>query len=398
MTKRMTPAAYGELILAVTIVALLQQSLFAPAYQAAQRFYGGAKESGARREYIHGLAVLLFWPTVVVTAAGVLLSSTALLRCSFLVAVLTVLTCFQGMLLSIQIAARMRKAVAFQQSMLQWLRPIGALVAFRQNEPTMEAALQGYCIATLVLCLLATGSTFYCFRGWPKPLADIRDGTFLSTIHSFAWPFLPSGLLAWAQTASDRWALQLFSGSAAVGSYAAAWQVGSQPLTFAANAILQAVAPHVYSAAGSGVDPERIAKATRLQAFVVTGFALVTVFLMIAAAATSRWWYSALLGARFRTSEPYFPFLVFAGGLVGIITLTCQLFSIQNRTSELILPRAVVTVICLAGNCIGAARWGTLGVIASGLVSSAILIIWLLWRFSGTPRGVTTPSLVLNQR
>ncbi len=59
ITHRLTPTAYGELALGMTVATLSQQTLLAPLSGASQRFFAPAQETGQISSYLSGVGYLL---------------------------------------------------------------------------------------------------------------------------------------------------------------------------------------------------------------------------------------------------------------------------------------------------------------------------------------------------
>jgi len=94
----------------------------------------------------------------------------------------------------------------------------------------------------------------------PRGLPD----TWQARIIRYSWPFTTWGVFTWFQLASDRWALNLFASSSAVGFFAVLYQLGYYPVTLLTGMLVTLVSPILFERSGNADDEQRLSHASRL--------------------------------------------------------------------------------------------------------------------------------------
>ena len=167
LTGLMSPAAYGELALGLTAVALVTQFLTGPLSNAAARFFAPAHEAGEFSAYTAafrglltragGLVLLL---AGAVSLALRLIGQSALFGLVLLALIFAVLSGLSAVLSSVQNAARQRAVVAWHQMLATWGRFLIAagLIVWLGDQSVW--AMAGFALASA----LVLASQFIFFR------------------------------------------------------------------------------------------------------------------------------------------------------------------------------------------------------------------------------------------
>lgn len=159
LTGIMSPTAFGELALGMTVATLVGQVLIGPLGSGVVRFYAPAAEQGDLCVYFKSVFRMVLWTTgiiIVVTMiaiVGLLLAGRPAWFAIITSAVLfALLSGYNALLSGIQIAARQRSIVALHQGVEPWARFLGATGLMMWLDVTSTMAMVGYCTAiTLVL-------------------------------------------------------------------------------------------------------------------------------------------------------------------------------------------------------------------------------------------------------
>src|SRR5438445_2570781 len=105
------------------------------------------------------------------------------------------------------------------------------------------------------------------------------------------------------QTASDRWALQ-GRGTSEVGFYAALYQLGYYPMTLLSGFLVQLVSPVLFSRAGDGTDPARMAQSYRLNVLIFQGSLALTALAAVVALLFHQQIFSLSVAREYRRVSP----------------------------------------------------------------------------------------------
>ena len=268
LTELLTPDAYGELALGMTIATLVNQIIMGPLSGGIIRFYAPAVERGDLGEYLNVVNKLLMYATALIflltaiTFVGLTLSGkNQWIAISVSALVFAILSGYSMNLSSIQTAARQRAIVALHQGVDPLLKSLVAAGLIAWLGMSSVVAMIGYAIAAILML----GSQTYFFqrilRG--KTFSKIAND-WQKDIWTFCWPIGVFGVFTWFQLASDRWALQFFSSTSDVGSYAVIYQLGYYPISLLTGMAMQLLLPILYQRAGDAKDSKRIADVSKL--------------------------------------------------------------------------------------------------------------------------------------
>jgi O-antigen/teichoic acid export membrane protein len=388
LTELLSPTEYGRLALALTLAAIAQQVVFGPLAQAFRRFYAPAREAIQLPIYGRAAAYLLHGAAGASLAAGALALTVAVVVLRFslepalglAILVFAVLSGYSSAIDAVQSAARRRAIVALHQGLGQILRSVGAAVACFLTAAGSAAALLGYIVASAGV--LSSQSFFLKTREaavLSRPGAEQQEQVrhWGASLGGYAWPFACWGLFTWAQTVSDRWALEVFSSTAAVGTYVVLYQLGYYPVTLASNALVQLLAPILFDRAGDARDPLRMKAvhraARRLLVFVVA----LTVVATVLAAAFHRSLFSILVAGKYGNTSVLLPLAVLGGGLFACGQVAVLPLLSEQRTTILVKPKVVTAVAGIVMNVTGARLMGVPGVLGSVVLFGLGYLGWV---------------------
>ncbi|HEY3344358.1 MAG TPA: oligosaccharide flippase family protein [Anaerolineaceae bacterium] len=389
MTGRFDPAAYGEVALAITFVTLSQQLLIGPLSAALTRFLNVAQEkrelpgflgSSASLALKISLAMSAF--TLVGTAFLALSGRSATLGLAGFTLVFALLSGVNILLDAIQTAARQRAVVAWHQGIGQWLRYLGAVGMALVFGGSPAAALAGYALSALLVLL---SQTFFFQRKIGAEL-DSRpavDPVWTARLLRYTLPFTSWGIFTWLQITSDRWALQTFSSTQAVGYYAVLYQLGYYPLMMLTNVFVQFADPVLFRQAGDGTQQGRIDRAQRNTLRLLAGALVLTGLVFLGALLFHHLIFDLFAAEQYRQISGYLPIMALSGGLFacGQIASTSQLN--RGEPQALLVPKIVMGIAGTLFNLAGARWMGLPGVVYANLTFSALYFLWTVLIFNG---------------
>lgn len=392
LTEAMSPGEYGLLALAMTIGTLGLQVLLAPLTTSALRFFSPAREAGDLRGFLNAVKRLVRLSLMLVGLTGILLIAGMWVAAESLWIALTlaslVYTAFSGMSMildGLQNAARQRVIAVAHSGITPWLRFVVAIALIRfTSAATSTAAMWGYALAAVTLF----GSQLYFVRRHIVTLAAptaVDERRWLSAMLSYGWPFATWGVFAWAQLASDRWALGMFASTADIGLYAVVYQLGFYPIQMLSMLLGQVLAPILFARAGDATDARRVADAVRLNARMALAMLVLTAIGVLVAMVVHPFVGRIFLAEQYRGVTHYLPWMVLAGGLFATGQIVSIFFMISNRSTVLAIPKIATAVIGIALSFAGARWFGIPGVIGGLIGFGLVYCVWVTimsWRVS----------------
>ena len=388
LTRALAPEVYGELALGMTVATLTQQVVLGPVSGALTRFFAPAVEAGQLHGYLKGARHLVTWATLGVLGFAALLAlvlstagqvnSISLMTIAFLY---SLLSGYSSAMDGVQNAARQRAIVAWHQGIGQWLRFLLALAMIGALGAFSRAAMLGYAVASALVLVSQT----FLFRRRILALSPATNAgptgpveSWTRQMRAYAWPFALWGVFTWAQMASDRWALQVCGSASAVGLYAALHQVGYYPMTLLSGFLVQLISPVLFSRAGDGTDPERMAHSHRLNLVIFQGSLVLTALAAIVALLFHQQIFSLFVAPEYRRVSPLLTLMILAGGLfaAGQIAVLSLLSGVNSQA--LLAPKIATALLGVLLNFAGAYWLGLNGVVYAVAVVSLAYIVWVL--------------------
>jgi O-antigen/teichoic acid export membrane protein len=386
LTGLLSPSAYGRFALALTAVTLVNQLVTGPLAQGAQRFYAPAADRHQLWGYLRAIrhlllgsagvlallvSVCVLWLTLTRHAAWVGLTVAAFL--------LAVLDGYVNSVISLQNAARQRLLAASYGAMNVWLRVLIAAVILRKAGSSSEWAVAAYCLAS---ALVLASQLLSLKRVFPREQRGTEEGEWRKQMLLYSWPFATWAIFTWAQIASDRWSLQIFSTTKEVGLYAVLFQLGYSPVASANGLLLLLIAPVVFQRSGDASEHGRTKEAHALirNAAIVTLSATTIGF--CAAASLHSWVFVHLAAPEYRQVSYLWPWMLLAGGIFA----TGQVFALKQQgdlsTKSLIIPKVVTAAIGVGLNVVGARVYGIVGVVGAGVGFAVVYLTWMAFLWS----------------
>jgi O-antigen/teichoic acid export membrane protein len=385
LTQSLSPTVYGELALGLTAATLANQVLLGPLGGAALRFFAAAKERSELSAYFEAVRWLLTRASLLLVAATLVVSLAFLMSgrrhsVPLLLAAVSYALLFSvsSVLDGMQNAARQRIVVAWHDGLGPWLRFATAVALVRSIAPLSSVAMAGYAIAAAAVL----GSQTWFFRRrilaltTDTPVAATAPRRWREQMIGYARPFTVFGVFTWVQVVSDRWALEAFAGTHAVGEYAVLFQLGYYPVTMGAAMLMQLVTPVLFDRAGDASSTTRMLHSRRLNNQLVVAAFAVTAVMTTGAFAAHRAILGFVAAPAYRTVSSLLPWLVLAAGLFAAGQVATLGPMSANATKRLLWPKIISSTGGIALNVIGARLWGVQGVVGAAVAYSIVYVVW----------------------
>jgi len=202
------------------------------------------------------------------------------------------------------------------------------------------------------------------------------------SIWNYSSPFIAWGGFSWMQQSSDRFALETFLGSRAVGLYSIIFQLGYTPMIIFGTMANNFIQPILFARVLSPKSSDRGAgrNLTRIS-FGSSGVIFVISLLFAYLASSYHYIIMSLFVAEdFRTYSSLLPYIVLAGGIFAATNpLSSRLMAMKN-TKQIFSINSLFSLLSISLNLLGAYFYGIPGVVKALLISSCLY--WLFFFMS----------------
>ena len=382
LTELLTPDAYGELALGMTIAALVNQIILGPLSGGIIRFYAPAFEYGDLSGYLSAAKKLVLFATgiifflIVLSAAGLIIAGQVQWIAITVSALLfAILSGYCANLSGIQTAARQRSVVAIHQGIDPLLKALIAAGLLLWLGMTSMVAMIGYVIAALLVLI---SQIFFFQKIIPNNTFSATYRNWQDEIWKFSWPIGIFGIFTWMQLVSDRWSLQLFSTTQEVGKYAVLYQLGYYPISLIAGMVMQFLMPILYQRAGDASDSRRNDGVNKLSWYLTWSTLGLTGVIFVAVFLSHTLIFQILVAREYNAVSYLLPWMILAGGMFAAgQTLASNLLA-QMKTREMIAAKIVSALFGVSLNFAGAYWYGITGVVAGGVLFSILYFLWMV--------------------
>ncbi len=390
LTTMMGAELYGQLMLGISVAALVSLFIYGPLGQAAGRFYSVCRKRGDlghyasafRHIYTHLLWVLLL-PTF---AAAFVFDRLIGGVWSYLVAAAVIYSAVAGInhgLLSMFSAMRRRAAVALHLGSESAARLLGALLAMLMVGISPVVALFGYAGGSLLVLgsLLRLASKEGELNHKPRPRTafagvhfDRAGVTMYKEIWQYVMPFLSWAAIGYAFMHGDRWMLQSVRGPEAVGTYMAIYQIGSALPNAIVSVISQHLEPLVFDKVETASQAGQVRHARALLRRAVLSTGLLLLVMVMLASAWSKEIVELVTNREFAQHSGLLAWIVAAAGIIGLTQILTIHGLALRRPSAYLWPKAAAAAALFAAAYFGATQRGSEGV-AMALTFAAVVYL-----------------------
>jgi O-antigen/teichoic acid export membrane protein len=391
LTGRIAPSAYGELALGLTIAGLINQMVTGSVSNGILRYWSIAEERSAYHVYIAASGRMMLIALCVILTIGAFMIVALLLLdlkkwLDLLLAAISfsVLAGLNAAMNGIQTAARQRSIVAMHSAADAWMKvvlSVGLVLCFGPNSATV---VWSYTVSCGLVCL----SQIIFLRRLLKRRLNSGGAThggstydWMKLMWVYSWPFAGWGFFTWMQTSSDRWSLQIFSDSAAVGQYSVLYQLSFAPLTLASGLLITLVTPIIFQRAGDARDEDRIEQVFRMTARIACGMLILSVLAAMIFAVLHDWIFRLFAAPPYAAAASLMPLMALSAGLQSVHHVLGIRISSLLMTRSILLPQIASALLFSAINSIGAYLGGLNGLAIAMVAGSLCYACWM-WLLS----------------
>jgi O-antigen/teichoic acid export membrane protein len=398
LTNVLGPTGYGQLALGLTVAGLFNTYVYGPIANVVVRYFAVYRGRGELAVYFTVLRRchrrLALAGVVLAVAAGV--GTAWLLGGEW--ALIVLLSCLYGVasgvngsFISLQNAVRQRQIVAVHQGADVWLRiglSISLLVLFNNSG---AYALLGYLLGTVLVTL---SQRFFAVRNatirgaWRVANTDPAvERQAWREFSGYATSFMLFAVFASCSLYGDRWILQALYGSAAVGVYAALYQIAASPVNIFFTMVSQLVVPIVFERAGAMGTADQAESSMGLLRQTVILSSVAALFITLAAAVLSGPLVRLLTNATFAEQHRLLPVMVFGLCLFNLAQQLTTKGLAFNRPRIYLWPKILQAATLLALAFLLARLFGVAGVAGAVCLSSLVYLGAVLLVNSRLHRG-----------
>jgi O-antigen/teichoic acid export membrane protein len=368
LTEILSPRVFGEVTLAVGIVALGYGVVGGPVMQAVLRFYPECAREGILARLRATTTGLLLrsgaWLAAIWVAGWVIYSRWA--GESVWLGLLVVPLFVIEVMRSREVA--LLNAAGRQQPMALWLaaealcRPLGAALLVMLFGMSAHVVLYGFTAASVTMFLLF----FYAApregvdREVSRRAAD--DPTLRRDLRRFALPLVPLGLIGWASSLGDRYLIGGMLGVEHAGLYAAVYGLASRPVLSLCGGVETTLRPLYFRAVSAGRPAASRQMFLIWLGLVTVTAAVVFVGFLLFSETIAAW----CLGAQYRSRASLMSWIAAGYALVAVSQVFTGVAYARRETGR-------VLAIQLTGS-LASVFAGVSGVYLSGLQGAAIAV------------------------
>jgi len=380
-TRLLSPEQYGAYVLTITTVSIMSLLIFGWLNQSALRFLEIGRKEGNLSTYFSTL--LISFLTLLGLALVAWYALTPLMQplvggnFSLLLMGGGVLAAQAGFTLLLSVLRAERKAWIYSLSASVEALARLAIAVFLLYVLSFgpEGILWGHLVATGVLVALG-GYTWFARRYKPFPLRCF-DRDMAMNFFAYGLPLVVFSAGELFLSVSDRYILGFFLGREAVGVYSAGYHIASTGISFFFLPIVLAGFPILIQAYHSGTGTDlKVAFDNYIRTFFVVVTPVTAVFMALSDEITK-----LILGSTFASAGMVMPWV--AGGVffLGLSLCVNKYVLLRNRSSLLIYPVGIATLVNILANILLIPTLGILG--AAVATTLAYLLYFLITLFVG---------------
>lgn len=385
LTERLSPDIYGLLALGLTLAGLANQVIMGGITVAVARYYPIAVESQSLAAYFQATKRLLVIASLVILASGFFLvaglwvgGSRHWVGLAALITVFSLLTSYGGACGAILNAARRRALVAVYGGLDACLKVVLTIALLYWLGISAEAVVSAYIFSALIIIVAQYRSLRLLFEGEKKAPGD-GESHWRRQMKEYSWPFISWGIFTWAQQISDRWALELYGSTEAVGFYVVLFQLGYAPIVLVVGMAVSFLSPIFFQRAGDATDHQRRSEVRALAWRIVMATLALTLLAFTLTFILHEWLFSFLVSSEYRSISYLMPWMVAAGGVFAMGQMLALRLMSDMRAKAMTKAKICTALFGGGLNLLGAAQAGIEGVVASLLFASVVYTAWMLF-------------------
>lgn len=260
LTNIMTPNAYGQLVLGLTIVGVLNTFIYGPLGQSVLRYHSIYHKKKILPTFYHSTKLVVIRVTVVILLTG--LVATLLVRIfspewallTFIAIGFGVLRGILGILNAYFTAKRHRKIVALNLGMESWLKILFSLLIIAIISNTAVSVVSGYIIAVLLVLVVQlykfrNNIDLTSFLNAKKGINHNESKVVTNKLVKYSLSFTTLSIFTTICLYSDKWMLNSFTSVGDVGIYAVIQQIANVPIMLLNSMTSTFITPIIFSRA-----------------------------------------------------------------------------------------------------------------------------------------------------
>jgi O-antigen/teichoic acid export membrane protein len=278
----------------------------------------------------------------------------------------------------IQNAARQRAIVALHGASESWLKILFAYKMISWIGPTSTAVMIGSFTAVGIVMISQIIFMKKMFNNKKNVESQAKIQEWISEMWQFSWPFSAWGIFTWAHQVSDRWGLEKFSNTAAVGQYTVLYQIGYQPVVFLTGTVVSLFVPILYQRVGSSLNGSRVIGTKSFLWKVSVVFAILTLVIFCFTSVYHAKIFFWFVSDHFEETSYLLPWLALAGGAFSTgQALVIQLMA-EIRLESLTVVKISTALFGIFTNILGVWLFGIQGLVASQLIFAFLYLLMVL--------------------
>ncbi len=262
---------------------------------------------------------------------------------------------------------------------VQWLSGVGttvlSAVVIRLYRPPIFAALFVSSALALSAVLVAIWAIVSNEHGDTKT----AEKPFHGPLWSLAWPLAVGGLGTWGFRLSDRYVIDAFLGSTAVGIYSSAFDLSERVTNFLSATILTAIQPIAAHNLAESLTGEDAALGKSVELFVALAGGILIATLFGASVLVK-----LLLGPAFQGAAQLLGMLALGNFLVGMSQFGLLVLVLQMRQRTAASIQLAAAGLKIGFNFLLVPRFGIMGAALTSLIASSLLLLAMAGR-AGRP-------------
>ena len=389
LTTFLSVDEYGRFALLFGLVTLGSSLFVSPILHGVLRFYPEAVSHGSVRalrgmtldRILRGSAMLASALALGGLVWSMATRSAIPLPSYLLAAVFLGADAIRGLEMNLLNAARRQRDYAVRGAVDAWARPLLAYAAIALFGPNFSQVFLGYATGSILTSLALRRWTI---RGEPSS-GRWQDDPWVRAIRPefmrYALPLVPLAALNWVMSLGDRYILAGITGASAVGTYAAAYALGSQPLIAVNVFVHSTLRPVLYDAVTQG-DRAKERRILRFWLAISVGLAAIgTAAFAVLAPMLTR----GLLGPRFGDAAQLLPWIASAYGFQVVQQTFEVILFAHGMTRRVMALQAVAAVTAIVFYLLLIPRFGALGA-AWGTLATMVVTCAIAAAMASAPR------------
>ena len=370
-TELLMPDEYGEFALKLTVCALVTQVFLGGVNAAGSRYFAVATTLGQVTQYLNVLikhtdrvVVVCVLIAVVTVFAKINYENSEMIIWIF-VLIFSLVASVNSIINGVINSARKRATSTLFQASEIWLRIPLLFILLQYEKNNLIEIFLVYLITSIVVAILQRRYLMVLIASISNSVNSTSSEPWEWKIIKYALPYIPWTFLIWVQQVSDRWALDYFVDSQAVGIYAVALQVGFSSVLMLFTIGIRFIQPIMYlKTDNKNLRDWGGAGESYVYRLTVIGSSMGSI-LFIMAMIFHQQVFAIMVSAEFDGYSYLLPWMVLSAVLFGISEIFAMKMQSDMRTTHLSITKCYLGFIGITLTVLGSIFGGLNGVVAA---------------------------------